>query len=134
VVAVRQTGQAGLQRHGNIGGAKIEHHDAEPAGAQKLFAGAGESANVWKTHDHERRQISAAASRVGRIEKLFRRSHPAHRLAALLRFAHQSEGDRQRRRSRGARYFHQPPGDLGEIPRRPGRSGTIFLCWRKGHK
>ena len=40
VMVMGQAGQAGLQRHGNIGGAEIEHDHAEAAGAQKLLAGA----------------------------------------------------------------------------------------------
>ena len=113
---MRQAGQASLQRHGNILRAEIEHDETEAAGAQKFFAGARKTLTLRETHDHERCQISAAARRIGRIKKIFIRSHPADRLAALLGFPDQSESDRQRRGSRRARYFDQPPSDFGQRP------------------
>src|SRR5258706_13899572 len=54
VMPMGETGQARLQRHGNIGAAEIEDNDAETAGAQKFFAGAGDTVNAGQTNNHQR--------------------------------------------------------------------------------
>ena len=46
VMTMSETSQASLQRHGNIGGAKIEHDNAEATRAQKLFAGARDTFSI----------------------------------------------------------------------------------------
>ena len=47
VMTMGKPGQARLQRHGNIGGAEIEHDETEAAGAQKFLAGAREYFQHW---------------------------------------------------------------------------------------